>query len=183
MAADPTSPPRKRDAVATRNRILAAAFECFSEQGYARAGIREIAERADIASSLVIRYFGSKVALFENALIQAVYTRSLFIGEKAGFGRRMADLLIGENDTRLTAMTVLALGDPEAEAAVRRVVAQHMVGALSDWLGEPEARARATSIYALMTGFTMVLRLSDGRNLPESTVAWLAKSFQDLVDG
>ena len=58
-----------------------------------------------------------------------------------------------------------------------------MVGPLVDWLGEPDASARATAIYALMTGFTMVLRLSDGRKLPDATVDWLAKSFQDLVEG
>ncbi|MBU6265966.1 MAG: TetR/AcrR family transcriptional regulator [Sphingomonadales bacterium] len=179
----PETAARKRDSVATRNRILEAAFECFAEQGYSRAGIREIAEKAGIASSLVIRYFGSKVALFERALVHALYTRALFIADKADFGRQMAMLLVEESDTRLTAMTVLALGDPEAEAVVRRVVAQHTVGPLIEWLGEPEAIARATSVYALMTGFTMMLRLSENRRLPAGTVDWLARAFQDLVDG
>lgn len=48
----------------TRDRILAAAREIFAREGYERATIRGIAEAASINPSMVMRYYGSKEALF-----------------------------------------------------------------------------------------------------------------------
>ncbi|MDB5439926.1 MAG: TetR family transcriptional regulator [Caulobacteraceae bacterium] len=51
----------------TRDRILAAARELFAARGYERATVRDIAQKAAINPSMVIRYFGSKQALFAEA--------------------------------------------------------------------------------------------------------------------
>lgn len=51
----------------TRARILAAAGSLFSEQGYERTTIRDVAARAAIDPSMVMRYFGSKEGLFAKA--------------------------------------------------------------------------------------------------------------------
>lgn len=48
----------------TRDRILAAAREIFAREGYEGATIRGIAEAASINPSMVMRYYGSKEALF-----------------------------------------------------------------------------------------------------------------------
>jgi len=50
--------------VRTRGVIEAAARELFAEQGFERTTIREIATAAGADPALVIRYFGSKDALF-----------------------------------------------------------------------------------------------------------------------
>ena len=175
-------PPRKRNAVQTRARILVAAYDCFSGQGYARTGIREIAGRAGVASSLILRYFGNKANLFEESLVHAMYAEALFVRDKAGFGREMARLISEASDTRLTAMTVLAIADAEAQAVARRVTARHIIAPLAEWLGPPDAEARAVAMFALMTGFTMQLRLIEGGRVPAATVAWLARALQDIVD-
>ena len=52
---------------ATRERILAAARDVFAESGFEGGTIRAIAARAEANQSLVIRYFGSKEALFARA--------------------------------------------------------------------------------------------------------------------
>lgn len=59
---------RRRDPEASRAAILDAAREVFSERGYARATVREIASRAGVTHGLVMRHFGSK----ERLLIAAV---------------------------------------------------------------------------------------------------------------
>lgn len=183
MPASPDdAPPRKRNAVATRARILVAAYGCFAEHGYTRAGIREVAAEAGVASSLVLRYFGNKLGLFEESLVHAIYAEALFTREKPGFGRRMARLIAEANDTRLTAMTVLAIADPEAQAVARRITARHIIAPLAEWLGGPDAEARAVAMFALMTGFTMQLRLLEGGKVPAATVAWLGKALQDIVE-
>jgi AcrR family transcriptional regulator len=51
-----------------RELILAAAHDVFSENGYARATTREIAERAGVAEPLLFRYFGSKATLFNEVV-------------------------------------------------------------------------------------------------------------------
>jgi len=51
----------------TKAAILKAAQALFADQGYERATVRDIAARAAIDPAMVIRYFGSKEALFAEA--------------------------------------------------------------------------------------------------------------------
>jgi AcrR family transcriptional regulator len=55
---------RRRDPVASRAAILAAARAVFAEQGYAGATIRGIACRAGVTHGLVMLHFASKEQLF-----------------------------------------------------------------------------------------------------------------------
>jgi AcrR family transcriptional regulator len=58
-------PPRQIEKSArTRAAIEDAARQLFSEQGFERTTVREIAAKAQIDAALVIRYFGSKDELF-----------------------------------------------------------------------------------------------------------------------
>ncbi|MCP9960143.1 TetR/AcrR family transcriptional regulator [Streptomyces sudanensis] len=52
----------------TRERLLAAASELFAERGYERATVRDIAARAGVNQALLFRHFGSKRALFGEAV-------------------------------------------------------------------------------------------------------------------
>lgn len=61
---DPTPEPRRRNAAATRQAILASARKAFARSGYDGAGVREIAAGAGVTAMLVNRYFGSKEQLF-----------------------------------------------------------------------------------------------------------------------
>lgn len=55
----------KRDPRATRNNILAAAVQMFSEVGIEGARIDAIAKRAGANKRMIYHYFGDKAALFE----------------------------------------------------------------------------------------------------------------------
>lgn len=52
-----------------RRLVLHAANELFTEQGYHGTKTRQIAERADVAESVVFRHFSSKADLFEATII------------------------------------------------------------------------------------------------------------------
>jgi len=54
-----------------RREILAAALEVFSERGFHRAKMTEIAERAGVAVGTLYQYFPSKKALYETLLFEA----------------------------------------------------------------------------------------------------------------
>lgn len=66
--ADVTSEPPRRNAQAARERILAAARRMFAAYGYEATTVRTVAAEATINPALVIRYFGSKEALFAAAV-------------------------------------------------------------------------------------------------------------------
>lgn len=63
--------PRKRDAEATKSRILAAAKTEFARLGLGGARVDEIAERAKTNKRMIYHYFGGKEDLFQVVLEEA----------------------------------------------------------------------------------------------------------------
>jgi AcrR family transcriptional regulator len=174
--------PKRRNAAATRARILAAANAAFTEFGYAQAGLRDIAARADVASSLLIRYFGTKAALFEAVLVGTIADNSVFTTDKERFGETMADLMVTTSGVSITAMLLSALAHPESKAIARRVAARDIIQPLADWLGPPHATARALNLYSLMTGFVVQMEGIGTGIVPARSRAWLSRSLQEIVD-
>lgn len=58
----------RRDAVRSRECILAAAVALFADRGFDRTTTRDIGERAGVDPALIARYFGSKTGLYLAAL-------------------------------------------------------------------------------------------------------------------
>ena len=151
--------PRKRDADATRARILEAAQRAFSETGYSHTGIREIARLAETSSTLLLRYFGSKAGLFEAALEAAMPAYATLEWAKADYAARLADALLDPaNMVRPPLMIALASGDPEAAAIAARVTEARAIQPLADWLGGEDAHRRSLAIAMSATGFATYLR-------------------------
>jgi AcrR family transcriptional regulator len=61
-------PGRRRDSAATKAALLAAARELFVCRGFDRTTVRDIAALAGANQALLFRYFGSKEALFREAM-------------------------------------------------------------------------------------------------------------------
>ncbi len=70
-SAMPKTQPRKRDADATKCRILAAAKAEFARLGLGGARVDDIAERAKTNKRMIYHYFGSKEGLFREVLEEA----------------------------------------------------------------------------------------------------------------
>lgn len=176
---------RQRDAPRTKAKILAAAQQAFAELGYARAGIREIAAIADVSSTLLLRYYGSKAGLFEAALIDAVSPGELFAAPRGRFGAHVAAMLSRtELDIKPPPMIAMAVGDAEAREIATRVALKHAVEPLAKWLGGADAKGRAIRITTLAVGFVMFTRQIPlgGARIDKKHAAWLADSLQALVD-
>ncbi len=71
MGLPETAPPRRRDAEATRARILKAASTEFARHGFAGARGERVAQRARSSERMVYYYFGSKDELFRAVLENA----------------------------------------------------------------------------------------------------------------
>jgi AcrR family transcriptional regulator len=175
--------PKRRNLVETKMRILESAADVFTGSGYARASLREIAERAGVAASLVSKHFGTKGSLFREALVHVVRTNSVFTSEKAEFGRTMARLIGEGSNTQITVMLVLALADPEAKEIARQVSREEMIAPLAEWLGPPNAVERAMELFALLTGFVIQMKGLHAAPIPVASSSWLAELLQAMVDG
>lgn len=71
MTSQKISRPRKRDAEATKQRILQAALEEFSTHGHSGARVDRVAEGAGVSKPMIYEYFGDKDTIYAAALREA----------------------------------------------------------------------------------------------------------------
>ncbi|MFG1294618.1 TetR/AcrR family transcriptional regulator [Xanthobacter variabilis] len=120
--APPAPPARKRDAAATRARILAAARAAFAREGFAGARVERIARAADTNVQMIYRYFGDKEGLYRAAL-EATYAHLRGLEQ----GLDLAALPPLEGVRRLVEFTFEYLRDtPDFVAIIRN---ENMAGA------------------------------------------------------
>ena len=83
-------------------------------------------------------------------------------------------------------MVALSTGDAEARAIATRVTEKHVVAPLAEWLGPPDARARAVQIIMLGMGVVMYTRqlplAPAGKGVDKKLARWLARTLQAIVD-
>jgi AcrR family transcriptional regulator len=177
--------------------VLAAARTAFAERGYDGASIRSIAAAAEVDPALVHHYFGTKDALFLEA-VQAPADPDEFLPE----------VLAAPPDERGTAVVRMVLrvwdgpGRPAVLALVRSAVnhewsatllrefvltkiIRRVVGSLEMPQGEREARgALVASQVAGLVLTRYVLRLEPLASAPpEEVVAAVAPTVQRYLTG
>ena len=113
----PAPSERKRDADRTREKILQAALEEFSEHGFSGARVSAIAQRAGVNQQLISYYFDGKAGLYQ-ALNQAWREESA--------GLRPVNLPLAEVVTSFLATT------PERRRRARILMWDALTGASSD---------------------------------------------------
>ena len=171
----------------TETRILTAARRTFADAGYDRATIRAIAAAADTDPALVIRYFGSKEALFAQV---AELTADEPI---AGTPDEVAELLLAALRDKLTtepsaalAMLRSMLTHPEASKEVRQVVTDQQ-RQTADAIAADDATLRAGMINAMSLGIVLgryLLHLDGLRTArPDQILELLRPCFHALVHG
>lgn len=159
-------PPRTESAD-TRDRILTAARDEFSERGYEKTSVRGIAKSAGVDSALVHHYFGTKEQVFEAAItlsfgpaLQA--PKAIEEGPLDGVGERLARFFFGiwENPaTRAPLLAIVrsALTNDTAAAVFRRIIATQVLRRIAVRLELPDAELRAELAAAQLVG-TAILR-------------------------
>ncbi|WP_394830204.1 TetR family transcriptional regulator [Pendulispora rubella] len=180
---------RSRDRARTRAKIMEAAKVAFSKYGYGGANIRDIAAEAGITGALVVRYFGSKEKLFEEALADAFDLGQAFAStERRELGEAIVAHLFSEQQVvDLTAMMLLASVDPSANPVARRLAHARMLHPMMKLIGGKNAEQRAALILSLVTGvwfyrFMLPLRPLSGRS-DASTKGRVAAQIQRIIDG
>jgi AcrR family transcriptional regulator len=125
MSAPPSVPRtlrqrRPRDAQATRTRLVRAALELFTGQGFRATTTPEIAQRAGVAEATIYRHFPGKEALLNAACVEALsWGGALVRAEDPGRGSDPREVLsrvghrLAEGAGRDPALVRMLLRPPE----------------------------------------------------------------------
>jgi AcrR family transcriptional regulator len=153
-------PGRASKSERTRGAILQAARELFGELGYERTTVRDIAARAAIDPAMVIRYFGSKDALFAQASAVDLKLPDLTTTAPAQFGdsliRHFLDIWEGPSSNgTMTILLRTAASNEDAAAKVRNVFAGQVLPMLARVADPAEAGTRAGLIASQLLGLAL----------------------------
>jgi AcrR family transcriptional regulator len=145
---------RRRDAVATRTRLLEAARELFLGQGYSAIGLREVAAKAGVDVTLVRRYFGSKQRLFTEATDVSDNTREIRDATDDAVGEHLiARVLNARRDVDAPLFALLrSSGDPSVVARLNAQLEAGLTRNLAKRISADRARIRADMVTALLLG-------------------------------
>ncbi len=184
---------RRPGPTTTREAIAEAARRQFAELGYDRATLRGIAGEAGVDAALVVRFHGSKDALFREvmALPPAVAEAiaGLADGPRATVGRRLAEAIVGMLEDPRSRSVVLgrirsASSHPDAAALVRETVTRD-VGRLVAALTDDEPETRAVLVGSQIVGLALarhVVRVEPLASLPAADVVdYIAPVFQHYL--
>lgn len=176
-----------RDADRTRAAILHAAQQVFAAKGFAEAGVRDITALAGVNPSLVSRYFGGKLKLFEAALDAALDPRLMTDLPKDEFGKMIVARFADEDD-RISPLPMMfsAAADSEARAIAQRLLRERVFEPLKHWFGGGDADVKAARFMMVSLGFfayrdQLPLAEFAGRVEPRLR-QWLECEFQAIVD-
>jgi AcrR family transcriptional regulator len=145
---------RRRDAAATRTRLLEAARELFLAHGYNAIGLREVAARAGVDVTLIRRYFGSKQRLFAQATDVSENVEEIEDAADGAVGRKMvARVLAARQDVDAPLFALLrSSGDPAVVARLNAQLDQSLTRNLAKRITAENPRIRADMVAALLLG-------------------------------
>jgi len=154
-------PGRRPGESGTRAAILGAARTRFAALGYDGASVRAIARAAGVDPALVLHYFGSKAALFAEALEfpfgPGEVAERILAGPRAELGRRLALFFfsIWDDPARrepMMAMLRAATTSADAAALLRAGLAERVLRPVGQHLGMPDAELRTSLCAAHLVG-------------------------------
>jgi AcrR family transcriptional regulator len=183
---------RTRKSERTRAAILQAAQELFARLGYERTTVRDVAARAAIDPAMVMRYFGSKEALFARAtdfdlkLPDLTKTRPTQFGE--ALIRHFLDIWEGPaSNGSLTILMRAAASNDDAAEKTRRIFAGQVMPMLAQVADRAEYATRAGLIASQVLGLALcryVLKVPPVVAMkPEQIVACVGPVLQRYITG
>jgi AcrR family transcriptional regulator len=161
--------------IQTREAIEAAAKELFSAKGYEGASLRDIALRAGIDASMIIRYFGSKDALFARVAMPDLCLPDMSDVRREDVGQTLVRHFLEQwEDSGSGLPILLRSASSNAEAAQRLVeVFRSQVLPAIVAVGAGDAPRRAGLVASQLLGLAMtryVLKLPPMVEMPREVI-------------
>jgi AcrR family transcriptional regulator len=180
---------KKRDAVATRAAILAAARQRCLRESYDSVGLRDIAGDAGVDVALISRYFGGKEGLFREIVSDEdkpkIFREPKSVDELPDF---LAKLVVEDADEDLQKrmeMFIIMLrsaSSPKAGEIIRDLVHLDVLGPLTELIGGDQGEFRATMLLSILMGIGVLrtIMMVDGFSGDEADVAECTERFRCL---
>lgn len=181
------SAPRTRNAAATRQAILEASRRQFARESYENVGLRDIAREVGVDPALVCRYFGSKEALFREALRHPGDDNFLEGVTAESLCEYFADLLMDtECDDAVEKgewllMVLRSAGSPQASEMVRDSLNEAVLEPVAALLGGDDADQRAGLVLAVLMGSAVMRTFMGVECLSDGNDARMRSKFVDLL--
>ncbi len=174
----------------TREAILDAAAHAFADEGYDRTSIRGVAAVAGVDPALIIHYFGSKEELFKAALELPMQPQDVFASGLAAGREQLGATVVRmfleawespEARVRLTAMLRSAMTNAAAMEMVRDRLTQQVFGPITEILGVPDGRLRATLVGSQLLGLGVMRYVGDIEPLASASIDELVAAIGPTV--
>jgi len=187
---------RRRGESSSRDQILAAAEKLFLERGYQEATLRAIAKEAGVDASLIVHFFGNKVALFAES-VQWPHDPEVEIPKllKDGPGRvghNLVGLLVKTWDREggrnpILTMVGASMVEPEISAQLRSFLRERLYAPLFEALGSDRPDLRANLLATQMIGLGLIRYVQKFEPLasakPSDVIAWVGPAAQRYLTG
>jgi AcrR family transcriptional regulator len=176
--------PRRRDAAASRQRLLRAAAELFTDRGFEQSTARDIGERAGVDPTMIARYFGGKAQLYI-AVLQAedrtdtptdIRDRSRLAGLVDRFGRHGPGPILEA--------AVRPYEDAAAQAAAAAALENRLLNPLRQRLareGEERPDLLAELLVAAFIGIIMSRHAGTFEQLARASTAEVLSLLEGLL--
>ncbi|MFF9365833.1 TetR/AcrR family transcriptional regulator [Streptomyces griseoluteus] len=185
--------PPRAESGDTRDRILDAAREEFSERGYEKTSVRGIAKAAGVDSALVHHYFGTKEQVFE-AAVSVAFAPALAApdaiaeGPLDSVGERLTRFVLGlwENPatrTPLLAIVRSAVNNDTAAAVFRRLISAQLLRRVAGRLDVPDAELRVELAAAQLVGTAMLRYVIKVEPLASADLERIVARLAPVVQG
>ncbi|MCX0244077.1 TetR/AcrR family transcriptional regulator [Streptomyces drozdowiczii] len=163
-----------------REKLLEAARKCLFEKGYERTTVRELASAAGVSMAAIGYHFGSKEALLNQALFEALDSGGQALGPSAGDGdlgalwQRLIEAFSANRTFWLANLeTILrAQRDPELRGQVASGLRQGRSGMAYEVTGTPEGELSEETVRTLgsvqlaLLGGLMMQHITDPESAP-----------------
>ncbi|MFE7353082.1 TetR/AcrR family transcriptional regulator [Streptomyces sp. NPDC057543] len=161
MESAPATPPgeRRRDAAATRRRLLEAARDLFADRGYEETTVRGIAERAGVNQALLFRYFGSKKGLLTQVIAQGGLEQLRATPPEELFETALRSMLTHSADEvgdRSLEVYLRSVGRGDEAAGTLRELGEEYQSALAGLSGTEDGALRADLAMAWLLGIGLM---------------------------
>jgi len=176
-APEQTEPGRGARRSRSRQAILTAARELFSDLGYEQTTVRAVAHRAGVDPALVMKYFGSKDGLFDAVTELALSFGGALSGPPEQLGERLLAHVLADLDGRPDrSLPVLRsmLTHPAAAEAVRCAVADPAANPVGDVLTGDDVDLRTSLVGTVVLGLLVsryLLRIPEVEQAPAAQLA------------
>lgn len=174
----------RRDAAATKAAITRAARHLLARHAHTDITLKAVAERAGVSAPLVLKYFGSKDALFARVMSFEEDAEAVLDAPLEDLGRHMVEHLLTSQSERGADPILRIVYAPlhrEHGYVLRANFRTQVVRRLGERLPGPDAGLRAELAVAMLLGLGVMYGIARGPRLRSTAIAEITDRYAPAV--